>query len=66
MPWEIIRIEDKYNRDARPFISISSARISFSASFVNDMMNLVYSGDKQAGPDGKFEVTQADRVNFEV
>ena len=34
MPWEIIRFEDKYNRDDRPFISISRDRISFSALFV--------------------------------
>lgn len=34
MTWEIIRLEDKYNRDDRPFISISRDRISFSALFV--------------------------------
>jgi len=34
MEWEIIQVEDRYNRDERPFISISDDRISFSASFV--------------------------------
>ncbi len=34
MTWEILQLEDKYNRDQRPFISISRHRISFSASFV--------------------------------
>ena len=33
MAWEIVRREDKFIRDDRPFISISAHRVSFSASF---------------------------------
>jgi hypothetical protein len=34
MAWEIVKREDRFIRDDRPFISISRDRISFSASFV--------------------------------
>jgi hypothetical protein len=37
MAWEIVRVEDRFNRDDRPFISISRDRISFSASFVRSV-----------------------------
>jgi hypothetical protein len=33
MAWELVRREDRYQRDGRPFISISRHRISFSAAF---------------------------------
>ena len=37
MAWEIVRRDDKFNRNDRPFISISRDRISFSASFVRSV-----------------------------
>lgn len=37
MAWEVVRREDRFNRDDRPFISISRDRFSFSASFVRSI-----------------------------
>jgi hypothetical protein len=34
MPWEVVKQGDKFNRRNEPFISISSARVCFSAPFV--------------------------------